>query len=153
VERILKKEAPMKVLRAIIIGFVFLSLVACCAYCQNASLTKDSIIQMSKAGLPEDVIISKIKAEPNPLNFSTDDLIALKAAGVSDGVLRALVAPAAKPEAQPPASPPPAAAADPDNPLSPHDPGIYLMTATRDSGKKMVMIERAGSARDKTAHV
>jgi hypothetical protein len=60
---------------------------------QNAPLTQEQIIQMSKAGLPEDVIVARIKAEPESLKVSTDDLIKLKKAGVSDGVIRALVSP------------------------------------------------------------
>jgi len=79
-------------------GFGFLFLVTFCAYSQNAPLTKDTVIQMVKAGLPDDVIISKIKTEANLPNLSTDDLIALKSAGVSDGVIRALLSPAPKPE-------------------------------------------------------
>jgi hypothetical protein len=60
---------------------------------QNAPLTQEQIIQMSKAGLPEDVIVARIKAEPTPLKISTDDLITLKKAGVSDSVIRALLSP------------------------------------------------------------
>ena len=75
------------------IALALLLISSCCAFGQNAPLTKDSIIVMIKAGLPEDVIISKIRAEVPPLNASTDDLIALKAAGASDGIIRALVAP------------------------------------------------------------
>ncbi len=98
-------------------GFLFLFLFASCAYCQDAPLTKDSIVQMVKAGLPEDVIISKIKAQANPPNFSADDLISLKAAGASDGVLRALVSPAPKPD------PPAASAAPAAKPVS--EIGVY----------------------------
>jgi len=141
----------MSRLRKAIAGF--LVLFAICAYSQNAPLTKDTIIQMAKAGLPDDVIVNKIKAETNPPNFSADDLISLKAAGVSDGVIRALVSP--RPKTDPPAASatPSPALADPNDPLAPHDPGIYLMTSNRESGKKMVLIERAGSGRDKTSHV
>ena len=51
----------MKLLRKMIAGLAFLFLFAFCAYSQNAPLTRDVIIQMVKAGLPEDVIISKIR--------------------------------------------------------------------------------------------
>jgi len=90
----------MKTIRNVLAccGFLFAS----CAYSQDA-LTKDTIIQMSKAGLPEDVIVSKIKAEAQPPKLSTDDLISLKSAGVSDGVIRALVV-GAGPKPDPPAA-------------------------------------------------
>jgi hypothetical protein len=147
-----EKESPMNSLRKTIAGLGFLFLFAFCAYGQNAPLTKDEIIQMAKAGLPEDVIIDKVKAEANPPNFSADDLISLKAAGVSDGVIRALVS-RAKPEVATANATTTAASTDPNDPLAPHDPGIYLMTATRESSKKMVLIERVGSGRVKTAHM
>jgi len=146
-----KPEEPLKLVRKMITGWGLLFLFAFCAYRQNAPLTKDTIIQMSKAGLPEDVIISKIRAQLNPPNFSTDDLIELKSAGVSDGVLRALVSTTPKPETPSASAPPPAPGADPNDPSALHDPGIYLMTETREAGKKMVLIERARSTRDKTA--
>jgi hypothetical protein len=141
----------MKLSRKMLAGFGLLLLFSLCAFGQNAPLTKDAVIQMVKAGLPDDVIISKIKSEPNLPNLSTDDLIALKTAGVSDGVIRALLSP--------PAAPAPAAVAtiappaDPNDPMAPHDPGVYLMTVSRAGVKTMVLIERAGSGRDKTAHV
>lgn len=133
-------------------GFAFLFLFTFCAYSQNAPLTKESIVQMVKAGLPEDVIISKIKAEANPPDFSAGDLISLKSAGVSDDVIRALVGPGAKsarPAARVGPNPP---LADPNDPLAAHDPGIYLMTTTGQGARKMILVERAGSGRVKTAH-
>jgi hypothetical protein len=134
----------------------FLCLFALCGYGQekaNTPLSKDSIIQMSKAGLPDDVIVSKIRAEASPPDFSTDDLIALKAAGVSDAVIRALVSPGAKPDSASAAASSNSVPPDPNDPLAAHDPGIYLMTTAREGGKKMVLLERAGTGREKTAHV
>jgi hypothetical protein len=134
-----------------------LIIVMCFSFCQagqNAPLTRDTVIQMVKAGLPEDVIVSKIRSEPNPPKWSADDLIALKSSGTSDSVLRALVSPG--PTADPPAvgSAVRVASADPDDPMAPHDPGVYIMITTREGGKKkMVLIERAGSGRVKTADV
>lgn len=84
-------------------------------------------------------------------NISTDDLIALKAAGVSDGIIRALVAPPPKPDNAAPqpavASPPP----DPNDPDAHHDPGVYMMTKEVDGKPKMVFIDRAGAASVHTA--
>jgi len=118
---------------------------------QDAALTKEQVIQMSKAGLSEEVIVARVNAEPNPMKLSTDDLIALKASGISDGVIRAMMAPKPAP-AQPAANAAPPVA-DPNDPLSPHDPGIYLLTKERDGGRKMMLIERAGSGHEKTANV
>jgi hypothetical protein len=146
----------MRYFRSTIAMVGTLVLCALCSYGQSApepQLTKDSIVQMAKAGLPDDVIVSKIKSQATPPSFSTDDLIALKAAGVSDSVIRALVSPTPKDDPAPAAAPPSAPAGDPNDPLSAHDPGIYLMTQTRENGRRMVLIERVGSGRVKTAHI
>jgi len=42
---------------------------------------------MSKVGLSDDLIVSKIRGEARPPKISADDLIALKSASVSDRVL------------------------------------------------------------------
>lgn len=114
---------------------------------QSTPLTKEQIIQLYKAGLPDDVIVARIKAAPNPVQLSTDDLVTLKTAGVSDSVIRALVA--SGPEtgsANPPAG-------DPNDPAAPHDPGLYLLTVSRGGGTKLVQMERAGASHEKTAHI
>jgi hypothetical protein len=126
------------------------------AYAQDAPITKDQILQMVKFGLPDDVVVSKINASATPPTISTDDLIALKSAGVGDSIIRALVSPAPKAGAAALAPAPAqtvAAPADPNDPMVAHDPGIYLLITDRAGGKKMVLIERAGSGHEKTSNV
>ncbi len=55
-------------------------------------ITNDSIIQMTKAGLGDPLIVQSINATPSRFSTTTDDLIALKRAGVSERVLGAMVA-------------------------------------------------------------
>jgi hypothetical protein len=55
------------------------------------ALTNDSVIGMVKAGLAESVIIQKIRASPRKFDTSTDGLIKLKAAGVPDKVVEAMI--------------------------------------------------------------
>jgi hypothetical protein len=55
-------------------------------------LTNDSVIQMVKAGLPEAVVIAKIKSTATKFDLKTDSLVNLKKAGVSDKVLETMVA-------------------------------------------------------------
>lgn len=57
----------------------------------QTALTNDSIIKMTKAGLGEDIVLSTINAQPAKFGTGTDDLIALKQAGVSDKVIAAMV--------------------------------------------------------------
>lgn len=58
---------------------------------QHTSLTDDSVIKMTKAGLNDDIIIQTVNSQPGQFNTSADDLIKLKQAGVSDHVLAALL--------------------------------------------------------------
>jgi curli biogenesis system outer membrane secretion channel CsgG len=58
------------------------------------------VVAMVKAGLPEDVIIASIRGKPTGFDTSPDALIALKAQGASDALIRAVVATA---ELSPPA--------------------------------------------------
>lgn len=54
-------------------------------------LTNDSVIQMVKGGLPEAVVIAKIKSTPSKFDLKTDSLVSLKKAGVTDKILEAMV--------------------------------------------------------------
>jgi hypothetical protein len=56
-----------------------------------AQLTIDQIIQMVAAKLPDDIIITTIQKSGSKFDLTPDNLIKLKAAGVSDAVLRAMV--------------------------------------------------------------
>ena len=61
-------------------------------------LTNDSVVKMVKAGLPDAVIIQKIRASERKFDTSADALIKLKGAGVPDKVIEAMVGgPAAAP--------------------------------------------------------
>jgi len=57
----------------------------------QTALTNDAILKMAKAGLGEEVLLSTINAQPGKYTTTTDDLIALKGAGVSDKVIAAMV--------------------------------------------------------------
>jgi hypothetical protein len=67
------------------------------AYCPlivaQQALNNDAVIKLVKAGLSDDLIVSTINASPSAFDSSADGIIALKAAGVSDKVVAAVVAP------------------------------------------------------------
>jgi hypothetical protein len=147
-------------------------------------LTVDGVISMAKAGLSEDIILTKIRKEGKAFDLSTDDMIHLKEAKVSDAVLKVMMDPKAEiatataaqapqavaaPAPQPVvvqspivagiatvaasgATPAPGANAtgDPNDPLSPHDSGIYVYTKDRDGKAQMIVLERAGYQGSKT---
>lgn len=54
-------------------------------------VSKDEIVKMSKAGIPDSVIISKIQKSGAIFKLEVSDIIALKKAGVSDKVIEAMV--------------------------------------------------------------
>jgi hypothetical protein len=56
------------------------------------SFNNDSVIKLVKAGLADDLIVSTINAQQGSYDTSTDGLIALKTAKVSDKVVAAIVA-------------------------------------------------------------
>ena len=107
----------MKMMRAVLVLVLVvaggLSLPGATSLAQEV-LTNDSVIQMVKAGLPEAVVIAKIKGTATKFDLKTDSLVGLKKAGVSDKVLEAMVAAgstSASPTTAMPAPPAPAVAA------------------------------------------
>lgn len=99
-------------MRKRIVTLIFL--VFCPLLLAQQTLNNDAVIKLVKAGLSDDLIVSTVNSQAGTFDTSTDGLIALKTAGVSDKVVSAIVAKAAAP---PPAAPapmlPPAPAAVP----------------------------------------
>ena len=78
------------VLVLVLVAAVSLSLPGATSLAQEV-LTNDSVVQMIKAGLPEAVVIAKIKSTATKFDLQTDSLVKLKKDGVSDKVLEAMV--------------------------------------------------------------
>lgn len=121
-------------------------------------LTNDSILKMVQANLAEDVIISMVRTQPAKYTVTPDQLIALKSAGVPDRVVAAMVekssgagAPGVNRNATG-ATPAAGATAggDPNDPLAPHDSGIYLYAKDRDGEYKLTILEQAAYQGSKT---
>src|SRR5579864_6819497 len=53
-----------------------------------SGLTAEDVIKLAKAGLSEDIIIQQIKKNGRAFDLSTDQLIALKTATVSDRIVQ-----------------------------------------------------------------
>ena len=86
------------------------------------TLNNSTVIELVKAGLASDAVIAKIKSTPGRYDLSTDDLIALKNAGVPGDVIAAMISGYSEPKS---------AAAAPSltdiNPATPHPSGLYLI--------------------------
>src|SRR5947207_8436602 len=69
-------------------------LLSLAAYAQHPQrlLTNDDVIAMVHKKLPESVIVSAIEAGPSKFNTSSNELIRLNAAGVTEKELNAMLA-------------------------------------------------------------
>jgi len=103
-------------------------------------MTNEDVLRMAQAKLDEQVIIGKIQSSPCAFDTSVDALLKLKSQGVSDGVVRAMIA-RGDSNAGPGASS--LAKNDPDDPQSPHDPGLYVRPSNASGPRKLIHIEPA----------
>lgn len=109
------------------------------------TLTNANVVELVKAGIGNDAIIAKIKSTEGHYNLTTDDLIALKDAGVPGDVIAAMIAGPAKPE------PTAAAMSLTDiNPMVPHPSGVYFIDAP---GNRLQRIDPTMSNQAKTGGI
>lgn len=74
--------------RQIMIRILILTLVFTLGtFAQTETVTNASIIEMTQAGLPSDIILKKIGSSKRAFDISTQGLVALKKAGVDDSVI------------------------------------------------------------------
>jgi len=66
------------------------------------SLTVDGIITMLNGGISEDVILTKVRSSGQIFDLSPDDMVKLKQAKASDGLMKALLSGAAGPQDEAP---------------------------------------------------
>ena len=143
-----KKESSMN-RRFLYAAVLLCTLLACAsllpAHSQDGSkrkLTNQDVLDMVSLGLGEDVILEKIRTAPQTdFDTSIAGLTALKQAKVSDGVIRAMINPhPAAVSSTPSTGPTTPKNTNPDDPASPHDPGIYMYAAAKD-GTHLVILE------------
>ncbi|RZK22270.1 MAG: hypothetical protein EOO56_09155 [Hymenobacter sp.] len=128
---------------------------ACSSYCQaqarvthpaakgatrSETLTNRGIIALTGAGLSPELIVAKIESATCAFDLSTDGLVALKKAGVTDGVLQAMMSRASgKAGGIPKSQPLPTAGKAPKLEIANHP---YLRNATG----KWLPLEKATSS-------
>ena len=122
------------------------------AHAQEEIMTNDEVISLSKAGLNQTVIINKIRTSKTNFDMSTDALIKLKKAGISDEIVTAML------EAKSGRSMTTnsggnssenRASGNPNDPMSPHGYGVYLFEE-KDGARKMTQIQPTVSAQNRT---
>ncbi len=145
-------------------------------------VTIDSVIAMVQAGISDEVILARLKKGAKQYDLTPADMIRLKKANVSDTVVRVMIDPTTdvgKPSAVPqpqisampavqiltiaaPSAPVASGATpilgaptsgDPNDPLTPHDSGIYIYTVDRSGKPQMLVLERAAYQGAKTSGV
>jgi hypothetical protein len=109
------------------------------------TLNNASVIQLVEAGIGNDAIIAKIKAADGEYDLNTDDLIALKNAGVPSAVIAAMIAGPDKSELAPQAM-----SATDINPMTPHPSGVYLIDT---SANRLSRIDPTVSNQAKTGGI
>jgi len=110
-------------------------------------MTNDEVITLAKAGLSPSIIIGKIRSGKTEFDLSTDSLIKLKQAGVSDDIVAAMLeAKSGRSIASPAGA---ASTGDPNDPMSKHNYGIYLYE-DRDGSRKMTQLVPNVSAQNRT---
>lgn len=101
----------------------------------SAPLSVEDIVKLSKDGISEDVIVTKIKKNGKAFDLSPDELVELKKLGVTDNVIKLLLdpsqpyVPTPRPDPAPPTpKPSPPAKKYPEDPYAsrvPLEPGLY----------------------------
>ena len=112
------------------------------------------VIALAAAGLPDDIIIAKIHTVPlTNFDTSVNGLESLKAAKVSNAVIRIMIDPHAAIATSTPAptGSSTASANNPDDPLIPHPPGIYILAPGRDRAVHLSKLEHTVPKQEKTS--
>ena len=118
-------------------------------------MNNDEVITLTKAGLNPTLIVGKIRNSKSNFDLSTDSLIKLKQAGVTDDVVAAMLeAKSGKPvstavSVNSTGAAPVGPTGDPNDPMAKHNYGIYLYEE-KDGIRKMTPLKANVSAQNRT---
>ncbi len=133
----------------------FICLASALPAAAQETMNNDEVITLTKAGLNPTLIVGKIRTSKTNFDLSTDSLIKLKQAGVTDDVVAAMLeAKSGKPvsaavSANSAGAAPVGATGDPNDPMSKHNYGIYLYEE-KDGVRKMTPVKANVSAQNRT---
>lgn len=129
----------MRRLSSLIVALAFFSSLGMPTRAQQAPpkpLTNADIVKMVKAGLGDSVTIAAIQqASQKSFDLSPEALVALKQAGVTEGILKAMLGTSAPAQAAPSDTP------DPNNPLAGRAPGLYFDKGTGSGKPELVTLQ------------
>lgn len=109
------------------------------------TLDNRAVIQLVEVGLGEEAIIAKIGSAPSRFAVATDDLVALKKAGVPSAVIAAMIGAADAAAVSSAAT----LSLDSPDPLVPHAAGVYMLADWLPE-PKMLVIDATTSNQTKT---
>ena len=119
----------------------------------NEVLTNEKVITMIRAGLPPSIIVNKIRTSKTHFDTSTEELIRLQNARVPAEIMNAMVdASLAASSSNSRTGAGDVSKADPNDPASAHEAGIYLLLE-RDGQRKMIQLEPTVSKQSKTGGI
>lgn len=72
------------------IGWLLFTTFAVCL-CAEVVLTNDTVLKLFKAGIGEDSIVGMVNQQPGIYDLSTDDIVALKKAGLTQKIIAAML--------------------------------------------------------------
>jgi curli biogenesis system outer membrane secretion channel CsgG len=114
----------------------------------KAASPVDSVIQLVKSGMSENLIVKTLQRQNKPMDLSPADLVKLKNAGVSENVIGIMMDPSSAPAAAAPApaplAPTPSAAPAPASaayPAQPAVPPVPMTAAVANAMKKRVIVD------------
>jgi hypothetical protein len=127
--------------------FLGLALLTICSVARGQGpkpLSNDDINKMVQLKFGDGVIAAKIESSSSVFDTSVEALTKLKAAGVSDAVMQAMIA-AGEPGCE---APPTALSGPSPDPNAAHDPGIYLYHQNADGSRMTPLKPRAYGTRN-----
>ena len=101
-------------------------------------LTNNDILKLVAVKLPDSIIISKIQSSPCAFDTSTDEIVRLKQAGVSDAILQAMVNAGSQPMEAPTVAP------EPEAPAPSAEPAPVPTTGVTDAVNGCIMAMNEG---------
>lgn len=107
-------------------------------------LARDAVLQLTELGLGDDAVIAKIQADKVSFDLSTDDMVQMKARGVSSAVIAALISNRYVAKIEP--------SLDSPDPMIPHPAGLYAFHAG-DGPPRMQRMEATVSNQAKTGGI
>jgi len=102
-------------------------------------ITSNEVISLLKAGVSENLIRARLAKAGQPVDMTPDEMVALKQAGASDELVTAVLCPASGAQAFGTAL----HRGGENDPIAPHDSGVYWFDEHPDGSAQMVFLERA----------